>query len=195
MHTELELARRGSSRLSLRGILQSAGFWLLVVPVLVTAPLVYSVLTAPRIVEVIISPSSEDKVRISPKSVYTKATDGAAYFDFSAELRDESAAEVLLRIRPVEIRESFDTRCITQDWHVRCLTQLGSAQWPLSATHDYSFQLVRIDSDQVLTEGRIVARVDAITAEPPWLIVAVGVLASVIQFFQTVSMVARHRKG
>jgi hypothetical protein len=168
--------------------LSSPYFWILVVAVLVTTPLFLAALKAPRIVEVDLVPNSEERAKISCKSSVTKSHQGRVLFDFCADLSDSGVQKASLRIRPETGTEFFDQIASVENGHVTGVGQLGSVDFPIMGDQNYTFELVDTENKETLVSGKIIARANELAVGPPWLIVVLGALASVIQIAQACFM-------
>jgi hypothetical protein len=68
----------------------------------------------------------------------------------------------------------------------RGVAELGSSGWPLEEDESYSFRLATADDDhRTMAEGTIIARVSDLAGRLGGALLWIGLLASLIQIFQT----------
>jgi hypothetical protein len=160
--------------------------WTLLVAGAITTPLVWTAVRGQRLVEIYVLPASEDAVRITCKSLIARTTDGVASFDFCAEVVDPRVKDVVLSIRRAQDLNFRDQEGFpTQDGHVHGVVHLGLTGAPLTGDETDAFRLVDRSGGDVLLDGQIVARVSELVEGPRWFILAIGLLASIIQIVQT----------
>jgi hypothetical protein len=169
--------------------------WTLVVAVFVTAPLVYVASKPVRVVEVSIQPEDDSAAHVLSRGIVSRSFGGPVFFDFRADVRDQSIERVALQIRPNN-EPTFRTQDPPNGYPVdggiaRGTAQLGSTGAPLEHDEQYSFRLVRLSGGSpptpgtgVLAEGRILARVAEVAGPDRLMIAAIGVLASIIAILQ-----------
>src|SRR5262245_45979174 len=148
----------------------------------ITFPLIIFGVRAKYLVAVAFQPKSETDAQILCKDTLTEV-DGAgiAHLDFCV-LLPSSNAPLFLEVRPVpegryyrqegEYKTARGTAC--------GVMRLGSQQWPLHQNEEYAFRLVDQKGATTL-DGTIIARVHSVAGVPHWVLLAIGVLASVLQ--------------
>lgn len=150
---------------------------------LVTAPLVWFGLAPIYIVQILIQPTAEIEAQVLAKEVLTQqGSGGVVFFDFAARLKDSAIERVVLEIRP-EAERTFYRQgdgYRVDDGVATGVAQLGSPEWPLKRDERYTFRLV-VPPNRSILDGKIIAKVHPVAGGSPALVVAIGVLASVLQ--------------
>jgi hypothetical protein len=177
---------------TLKGMARSPHFWAIVTSLvltlaLVTLPLTFLRFKSERVVEITIAPISSPGATVICHSAIARVSRGPALFEFCAELFDADIDKVQLYIRPIMLRTSFGQGVWrVQRGVVREVAELGSSDWPLEEDESYSFRLASADdNDRTLAEGMIIARVSDLAVHPGSALLWIGLLASLIQIFQT----------
>jgi len=155
--------------------------------VLVTLPLLWFGLRPEYMVQVIVQPSSEVEAQIISKEVWTVADgNGIVFFDFKAIVASQASDMLILEIRPAAEREY---RRQGNGYRVvrgilAGVAQLGAADWPVHQDEQYAFRLVTGNAAVVL-DGRMLAKVYPRSTLNPWIMAAIGALASVLEVLKT----------
>ena len=137
------------------------------------------------LIDILVQPISESQVYVLSKRALTRAgSNGVAFFDFRALLVDPSKVDrVFLEIRPASERTYYpqwEDGATVVNGLVSGVAQLGAPQWPLHQDEQYEFRL--LDQTKAhLVEGTIIARANAISGTSPWLLAAIGLVASIVQ--------------
>lgn len=164
-----------------------SGLPVLLTGLLVTIPLWAMVSWQTGIVNIDVRPLTLDGVRLLTTAA-SASRDGnrVVYFDLIAAIQDVNVATVGVFLRPGP----------TGDWVrsneanvsaglIVATVQLGSAQYPIGGRTDFSFKLVaepdETGNGRTVTTGTIVATPESRASTDPWLVAAIGMLASVIQ--------------
>lgn len=166
--------------------MMSPYFWLLIVAVCVSLPLLYYAFDPISLVQVWVIPNSDDRARILTKETTTRSHGAEAILELQAELEDPTVNAVSLQIRPVETSTLFSQSCSVTNGLVRCVVQIGSKEWPINDDHEYAFQLLKTDDNSFLADGKILARVSKIAGGNRWIVMAIGVMASVTRLLELV---------
>jgi hypothetical protein len=191
------LAREKSERSStLTGIARSPHFWAIVTSLvltltLVTLPLTFLRFKSERVIEITIAPISSPGATVICHFAFARVSSGPALFEFCAELFDPDIDKVQLYIRPTRLKTSFGQGTWrVQRGAVRGVAELGSSDWPLEEDESYSFRLATADDDdRTLAEGTIIARVSDLAVHHGGALLWIGLLASLIQIFQTAFLI------
>jgi hypothetical protein len=158
-------------------------FWVLLTALLITMPLMYFSIRPVYLVEVVTQPTSEARAQVLSKQVLTRPDgNGVIFFDFRALVGSASGERLYLEIRPdtepTFYRQGDGYRII--NGVAEGVAQLNSPKWPVHQDENYTFRLIDASGAPWL-EGAILARVHALSGTAPWLIGAIGLLASVLQ--------------
>jgi hypothetical protein len=187
-------------RNTLKGIARSPHLWAIVISLvltlaLVTLPLTFLRFKSERIVEITIAPISSPGATVICHSAIARVSRGPALFEFCAELFDPEIDKVQLYIRPIRLKASFGQGSWrVQRGSVSGVAELGSSSWPLAEDESYSFRLATADDyDRTLAEGTIVARVSDLAVRSGGALLWIGLLASLIQIFQTTFLIFWHK--
>lgn len=149
----------------------------------VSAPLLFVGLRPAYLVTISIQPRSEAQLQVLCKESLTRVDGaGVAFFDFLASTDLPTGGRLQLMIRPVVDPEFHIQRILypIDGGMVAGVAQLGSRDYPLRQDESYTFRVVDTAGRAVL-DGHISARVHPVLGASQWLIVAIGILASVIQ--------------
>lgn len=166
-----------------RGIPNRNKLALLATLAAVSAPLLVVGLRPAYLATVSIQPRSEAQLQVLSKESLTRVDGaGVAFFDFLASTDLPTGGMLQLLIRPVADPEFHPQRNSypIDGGMVEGVAELGSRDYPLRQDEDYAFRVVDSDGKSVLA-GHIFASVHPILDASQWLIVAIGILASVIQ--------------
>jgi hypothetical protein len=160
---------------------------LLATVAVVSVPLVAVGLRPGYLVAISIQPRSEEQLRVLCKESLTPIDgSGVAFFDFRASTNLPTGGKLQLQIRP-DADPTFHQQRYSysiDNGMVAGVAELGSVDWPLLQDEGYTFRVIDANGSSVL-DGRIVARAHPLLNANQWLIIAVGVLASVIQIVVT----------
>jgi hypothetical protein len=164
-------------------------FGMLATGILVTAPLLWYASRPVRLVEIHLVPSYAPSAQIPCKTITTRTHGGPAFFDFTVENIAPEVHKVTLQVTPESNKASFKQ---SDDYPVENgrasgRAQLGSDAAPISHDEGYSFRLSDKDVDATLVAGSIFARVDEVASPSPWMLGALGTLASMIQVLSSIS--------
>lgn len=160
--------------------------WILVMALLVTAPLLWFSWRPLYLVEVLIQPTSEARGQILVRQILTKADgNGVVFFDFRALVGSDVGEFLFLEIRPAAeakfYRQGDGYRVV--DRIVSGVAQLGHPDWPVHQDEKYTFRLVATGGIPLL-DGTILAKAHPISGTSPWVLAAIGLLASVIEILR-----------
>jgi hypothetical protein len=107
------------------------------------------------------------------------------FVDFKALAQTRTDSLFLLEVRPMF--ERLPRRqlecCRVQGGLAAGVVELGSSEWPLRHDQEYTFGLTALDGS-LISDGKVITKVHAIATLPPWILVFLGVLASIIQILQ-----------
>ena len=118
------------------------------------------------------------------------------YIDIRAFLEDESISTLKLYIRPF----------VTPNWYYQgendvsegfasATAQLGSPAFPVTGSEQYTYRLTSADGT-LLSEGEIATSVEQVAGSERWIIICIGIFASVIQIVSlVVSMLIERRRA
>lgn len=149
--------------------------------VFVTMPLLWYAWMPVRLVEIHLVPNFAPSAQIACKTITTRTYGGPAFFDFTVENLGLQVREVRLGITPETLKESFNVDYIAEDGRASGRAQLGSIAAPISHDEGYTFRLSDKEANTTLASGSIFARVDEVASPSPWMLAALGTIASVIQ--------------
>jgi len=149
--------------------------------------------SAVYLVEITLQADAESYARLIARDLSTRSIDGVALFEFQAEVFDPRVVQVALDIRPGPDPNFYRQQCGVANSVVRCVAQIGSASFRLVDDQDYWFRLVQTTGDVSgssgeLLFGKMVARVTRLARVDQWVLVMVGLLASVIQIVEALVM-------
>lgn len=163
-------------------MIRTRNFLVLLTASLVSAPLLYFSVLPTSLVRIDILPSSLNAVRIlTTSTVSERESRGAVYFEFRALASNPAVKNVSIAIRPYIVREWFQAHDVTvSDGLILSTLQLGSAEYPMGKHAQFAYKL-QADTNNVLSEGIIKATSESVAGGQPWLIAAIGLIASIIQ--------------
>lgn len=150
----------------------------------VTAPLLYYAMHPVHIVHIFMQPKILNGMTLFSNKIITRPdSNGIVFFDMDGYIEDPSIIRIIISIKP----------CSKPDWYEGNYSKvprgiflgtarLGTAQWPVTNDEEseYSYKLVSSDGI-LLSQGNILARVETVAGGNQLLIVAIGLLASVLQ--------------
>jgi len=149
----------------------------------VSVPLIFLGLRPGHIVAISIQPRNEGQLRVLCRERLTPVSGaGVAFFDFQASSDLPSGNRLQLQIRPDAEPNFYPQRqpYVVDNGIVTGVAELGSRDWPLKQDESFTFRVVDASGKSVL-DGRIEARVQPTLNVNHWIIIAIGVFASVIQ--------------
>lgn len=163
---------------------RGTGSWLIATALLVSAPLIYLSVRPAYFVDIFVQPDSEAQAQVLSRRILARADDnGVVFFDFRAVVESPLISRVFLEIRPAAEPNYYP------QWKdgvpvvkrvASGVAQLGSPKWPLHQDEQYMFRLV--DPNRApLVEGAVTANAHAVSGASPWLLAAIGLVASVVQ--------------
>lgn len=160
---------------------------ILATTLLVTVPLLYFAFSPINLIHIQIRPLQNYGTRILSSDTFIRSDRAIiVFFDFRAYVENPSISEVRLDIRPsAEPVWYQQENYYVSNGFVMGTAQLGSREWPVKQTEQYTFRLVAADGS-LLSEGQINAVVDQIAGSESWLIGGIGAFASLLQIVSTV---------
>lgn len=179
-----------SDMTTVRRLLDSRSFWILIVAFGVTTPLVVWASNPVLLVQVYVQPNDEEHARVVTKATVVKARGGEIAFDFEAVTTDARVEYALLQIRPDDSARFYDqgSALRVDDGVVQGVVRLGAGEGPLAEHGVYAFRLVSRPDGRVLVDGRILTHVSEVAGPQRWLLVGVGIFASAIQIVQALTV-------
>lgn len=160
---------------------------------LVTLPLLYLALNPVYIVHINIQPNILKGIQLTCKDIITQPDgNGVVYFDVRGNIQDRSLTKVQMLIRPYPENKRYPLSAdfTVSDGYLIGTAQLGSSEWPVYKDEKYTFQIKTIDG-VLLSEGNLLATVKPIAGGDRWLIIGIGLLASILQIL---SIFIHHKK-
>lgn len=161
---------------------------LLATALFVTLPLVVLSFDSKYLAAISLQPVSEEKAQVPCKSTLTEVDgSGRAFFDFRSTVLGAVDEVLFLEIRAIaerDYRRQGDGYKVVRGGMVSGIAELGSIEWPLRGDEEYRFRLVDGRGSSVL-DGTILARVYSVDRPQRSAVVAIGVLASILQILVT----------
>lgn len=172
-----------------RRLFDSQPFWILIVAIGVTMPLVVWASSPVQLVAIYVQPDDEEHARVVTKATVVKARAGVIAFEFEAVTTDARVEYVTLQVRADDSArfQEQSPALRVDDGVVKWVVQLGAGDVPLAEHGVYVFQLASSPDGRVLVDGRILTHVSEIAGAQRWYLAGVGIFASIIQIVQALA--------
>ena len=139
-----------------------------------------------RLATVRLVPVSMEGLRYLSSATTARSSSGVVRCEFFGFARDSLDASVRLEVNPEQEDAWYEQAPPQLEGQLIVLRfQLGSQRWHLGSSQHYSFRLME-HNDRLLAEGAVEVAQQRIMGTDNWLILAIGLLASVLQVAEAV---------